>query len=945
MAQPVIQPSFANGEFSPTLYARVDFQKYHSAAAKMRNFFVDYRGGASNRSGTNFVGQCKSNGNVRFIPFQFSTLQAYILEFSAAAIRVIKDGSYVLEATKAITGATSANPVVLTCNAHGYTNGDWVYVTGVGGMTQLNGRTFIVAGATANTFQLRDTITNTGVNGTTYSTYTTGGTVGKVYTITTPYTDGQIWEIKYTQSADVMTLVHPSWYPRDLTRTADNAWTLQTLTVAARLDPPTGLTAAASAVGAVMYAYQVTAVDESGDESTASNLVAITGVDITTTAGNVLLQWTPVAYAQYYNVYKANAVRGGSVGGSAANPAIPTLLGFIQTTQAPQSVDSNIAPDFSTTPPLARDPLSAGQVTSIDVTNGGAGYTSVPTVAITGGGAYAAGAEAGATVVNNIVTAVVVTRPGHDYETAPTVTISGGGGAGATATANIGPNTGTYPSVVAYFQQRRTFAASNNAPQTFWMSQPGLYSNYNVSNPSRPDDAITGTLASLQVNAIKHLIPMPGGLIALTSYGAWQITGGGQSSAITPANASAQAQAYNGVSDVQPIIINYDILYIQAKGSNVRDLSYNIYANIYTGVDISILSNHLFFGYTITSWGYAEAPYKIVWATRNDGTLLSLTFLKEQEVIGWAHHDTRGLFESVAVISEGNEDAIYVVVTRKIQGVYVKYAERFHTRNFNDNIVDAQFLDCALQTAVTYPAATLTPGAISGSNVTFTTSAAAFTAGDVGSVIRAGNGVATITQYNSTTSVVVNITTTLDHYFPDDPNNTPVPLESGEWYIAPVVSSVTNLWHLEGQTVAVFANGARQADKVVANGTVTLDSSAYSVTCGFPFTAQLQTLRVNTNNGQAPTDQGKRKDISALTVRVAATKGFKVGPDFSRLQNWAPSAQNFSGTTTNGLYTGDYRRTISQGWNVEGQICIEQSDPYPITVLGVIPELWLGDSK
>src|SRR5205085_7610965 len=115
-------------------------------------------------------------------------------------------------------------------------------------------------------------------------------------------------------------------------------------------------------------------------------------------------------------------------------------------------------------------------------------------------------------------------------------------------------------------------------------------------------DALSGSLVSFQVNAIKSMVPMPGGLVLLTAKGAWQLTAGSGANAtiaVTPINATAVPQAYNGASDVFPIIINYDVLYVQAKGSIVRDLSYNLYAQIYTGSDISVLSNHLFFGHQI----------------------------------------------------------------------------------------------------------------------------------------------------------------------------------------------------------------------------------------------------------------------------------------------------------------------------------------------------------
>ena len=158
-------------------------------------------------------------------------------------------------------------------------------------------------------------------------------------------------------------------------------------------------------------------------------------------------------------------------------------------------------------------------------------------------------------------------------------------------------------------------------------------------------------------------------------------------------------QSYTGCADLPPIVINYDVLYVQAKGSIVRDLAYNFYAQVYTGTDMSILSNHLFFGHNLERWAYAEQPFYQVWAVRDDGMLLSFTYLKEQDVYAWAHHDSPGnsgtdLFLSVASIPEQqipgiNMDSVYFVVQRTIPGINggnpVKYVERMTSRNFLTN--------------------------------------------------------------------------------------------------------------------------------------------------------------------------------------------------------------------------------------------------------------------
>ena len=125
---------------------------------------------------------------------------------------------------------------------------------------------------------------------------------------------------------------------------------------------------------------------------------------------------------------------------------------------------------------------------------------------------------------------------------------------------------------------------------------------------------------------------------------------------------------------MKPITINYDILYVQQKGSIVRNFAYDFFTNIYAGSDLTVLSNHLFTGYDITRWDWSEEPNKLVWAVRSDGKLLSMTYMRaaytsqarDEDIFSWARHDTNGLFKSVAVVTEPPVDAPYFVVQRRI---------------------------------------------------------------------------------------------------------------------------------------------------------------------------------------------------------------------------------------------------------------------------------------
>ena len=218
--------NFTGGELSPRLDGRNDLTKYSSGCSTLENLVVYPHGAAARRPGTTFVAEVADSDNkTRLIPFEFSTTQTYMLEFSNLKIRFYKDNGSILEGDKTITAITKANPGVITSNSHGYSNGDEVLITAVVGMTELNGKRFLVASSTTNTFSLTDK-DGVAINTTSYTTYSSAGTVNKVYEITTPYTTAELFDIKFAQSADVMYITHPAHEVEKLSRTGHTAWTL-----------------------------------------------------------------------------------------------------------------------------------------------------------------------------------------------------------------------------------------------------------------------------------------------------------------------------------------------------------------------------------------------------------------------------------------------------------------------------------------------------------------------------------------------------------------------------------------------------------------------------------------------------------------------------------------------------------------------------------------------
>jgi len=218
--------NFTGGELSPRLDGRTDLTKYTSGCATLENLVVYPHGSAARRPGSTFLAEVADSDNkTRLIPFEFSTTQTYMLEFSNLKMRVYKDSGAVLEGDKTISGITAANPAVVTATSHGYENGDEVLISGVSGMTEVNSKRFLVADKTTNTFELQDK-DGVDINSSAFTAYSSGGVANKVFELTTPYTTAQLFDIKFAQSADVMYITHPLHETTKLSRTAHTTWTL-----------------------------------------------------------------------------------------------------------------------------------------------------------------------------------------------------------------------------------------------------------------------------------------------------------------------------------------------------------------------------------------------------------------------------------------------------------------------------------------------------------------------------------------------------------------------------------------------------------------------------------------------------------------------------------------------------------------------------------------------
>jgi len=208
-----------------------------------------------------------------------------------------------------------------------------------------------------------------------------------------------------------------------------------------------------------------------------------------------------------------------------------------------------------------------------------------------------------------------------------------------------------------------------------------------------------------------------------------------------------------------------------------------------------------------------------------------------------------------------------------------------------------------------------------------------------GTILQIGCAKIRILQVVSATQLLGEVLVPLEIELPDDPDDLVPPIPAVDWKVLSEAQVVTGLDHLNGKEVWALADGLVLGPFTVVAGAVDLGDTYSSVVVGLKYTQQLQTLLLDADLIPG-TIQGKRKFAPAATLRVDCTRGLKMGIDFEHLTP-VPELVNPGDYT---LFTGDARSVVFADWNTEGQICVQQDDPLPAAVNGIIVEVVPGDT-
>lgn len=641
-ATPIIS-ALNGGEWSPMLDGRSDVQGYSSSAYRCVNFIPTIQGPATRRGGTGFVRQVKTTSDrTRLVPFVKSRDDAVMIEFGDLYCRFYVNRSPVVTGSPVtITGATAANPVVITAASHGYSNGQDIFISGVAGMTEVNGRWFKAANVAANTLELQ-TVHGDNVDGAGYTAYTSGGTVDKPYEIASPYSAATLTNSKgelgidFVQRGDVVYITDRTRTlpPYKLSRSSAVSWAF------AALEPSDGPFQAVNAGAVTMY---VSAATGSGITITASSSI-FTAADV----GRLVRIDQQVVTASA--PWKASTAY---------------TSGTYVRSEGKEYLAANSATSGTTIP----------DHNSGTVSDGGVNWTYVSA----GYGIARITAQAGTSATADVLV---------DFPQ----TMVGAGNASLLWRLGAWAE-GEYPSCVTFFRERLAFGSG----LSLQMSVGGSYEDFaiDVAGEVLAESAISIDLPG----PANDIVALQEGvaLSVLTEGGEFSVGPSSTSDPFGPNNVRASGQTSYGARPITPERVSNTVLFIQSSGKRARAMQYSFESESFVAPDMTVRADHIT-GSGVCRLARQESPYSLIWALRTDGVLLSFTFDQDQSARAWSRH-TSDTIEDIAVIPspDGTRDDVWLVVNRTVNGATRRYVEYIRAEyQAGDAVEDATYCDSGL---------------------------------------------------------------------------------------------------------------------------------------------------------------------------------------------------------------------------------------------------------
>ena len=948
---PNVNPAVVNfngGEVGSLMSGRTDFEKYGSSVYRMRRFIPTAQGPAKRCPGTKYVLQARyPDKRVWLQRFEFAFDQAYVIEFGDYYCRFYTDRGVVLEDPIDISGITNANPGVVTYVGADPSNGDWMYVYGVVGMTEVNGRYVKVANVNtgAKTFELND-IDGGVIDTTAYGVYGGNGDAARVYTIASPYAEEDLFTAENTsamsisQSGDVLYIGCEGYQPRTLTRSGNTSWAFAAY---APTDGPFQREPDARVnftLSGTSGNVTVTSASAIFDNNSAGMLLRLQPVNITTT------QWETAKSISAGNIRKSSGKFYEAVN-SATTGAVRPIH------EEGQDYDGNAGVLWEFLHP---------------------GYVVLKITAVTSTTQVSADVIGPGVAPNELLSSAEC-----NYRVG-----AWGTGMGA-----------SYPYKTAFWRDRLWWGGGQN----IYASVAGDYGSHapDTMGEILADNALNLTIAIGNVDKVRWMRP-GNALIVGTAGAEIAVRENITTAPLGPENVKFDLQSAEGSMELEPVLVEDAVLFARVGGRRIMELRFDIQADAWVPRDMNVLYPEITRS-GIVDMEYQKEPDDILWCVLGDGRLIGLTYDREQNIYGWHQHPIAGndaKVEAVQIIPSpnGDLDDVWLVVSRTIQGDFpyelaleaggnlltegedqlvieddVNRTQRFieyigQSLEEGEDIQGAGYLDASLEFNPVVPADLFMADGyeIAGSTGVQATVLSSieiaseadeiieteafelivindpvFAATDVGREIvyryydtanelwRSAR--AEITSYIDQENVL----TTIVAAFPDDD----VPFN--EWRLT--ATTLRGLWHLEGETVSALADGQEVNDLLVTDGTVTLPFAASRATIGYPYTSTLATQRLEAG-ASIGTAQAKVKRIHKCGLRLYASLGGKVGPGPTNVDLIQYRTNNDFMNEVPPLLTGDTDVfAFPGGYETDGRIWVVADQPLPMTVIALYPEL------
>lgn len=630
-----ISTNFTAGEVSPRLLGRTDLKKYGNGVGSLQNFLIQVHGGIERRPGTRFVAEANLGTSVvstappRLVEFQYNVEQSYVLEFGVTA-----------------TGA-----------------GDKGYIR----FLRLNSSgvpTLLVDDGTSNPTILSNLA----------------------------FRDTELAGLQFSQSADVLYIFSGTRPPAVLKRTgtddddADN-WTYaeyefndgpylptntdETLTITSSSTLASANPVSVAASAAIFASSDVGRIIRFEDDSTGYDIV---GFHAGTWSGSSNAWTTPASIVVDDDL--AMVAHGGDDLGTGVKIEFLKITKGVPELNDTVYIGRNFVDNgsgktrFYLYHPTSGEAVGFAYLTGDENPNDGEldGFARFERAAHVGWGRIKSYVNT-QSVTFDIVDDLPTDRPTTNFRLGAWSDVTG------------------YPRTGRFYQDRLWTANSTTEPQTIWSTGTGTYNCYSPTTVKEglvlATSAITVTLADAQVNEIKYLAGDTSGLIILTSGGEWLGRASTAQSAITPTDLGFQKSSTYGSADgLTPVRAGTSLLFVQRDARVVRELTYQFGEDRFVAPNVTLLSEHIT-GDGVTDAAYQQGKTTRVWYVREDGQLLTFTYEKAEEVLGWQRQklaqtdDKDAIVSSIATTIDNTTDNVWVMVKRYVNGAYHYYIEMF----------------------------------------------------------------------------------------------------------------------------------------------------------------------------------------------------------------------------------------------------------------------------